>query len=376
MSGDQPGVRGKQCNGIHGVYATRSGKLCAMWRLILLLCWAFSAHAAELPDPVRFSVRLELGDFAAARAWLAAGLPPDFEGERIGTGLMIGAWEGNLALMELFYAHGAQLEATNRFGETALMLAAWKNRKEAVRWLLSHGAAVHRPDHQWTALHYAAFAGHAEIVDLLLAAGADVNARSTNGSTVLMMAVREGHEALVERLLAAGADVGLANDYGEDAVAWAMRQGRFALARRLAGQQRFAALVEEKAAARPASPPRRSEPAPDAVEERLRQARLLEAEGKRDQALAAYREALTLLKTQEKKVGAPKTAPQAIVIRAERRAPQKQTLIFVAEEAAAQEADRLLEKAQRLDAQGRRREAIALYRQAAAAIRSGAVQSP
>lgn len=343
-----------------------------MSRVFLFLACFFlmSARAGELPDPVRFSLRLELGDLAAAREWLAAGLPPDFEGERIGTGLMIGAWEGNLALMELFYAHGAAINAENRFGETALMLAAWKNHAEAVRWLLARGAAINRPERQWTALHYAAFAGHAEIVELLLAAGAEVNARSTNGSTVLMMAVREGHAAIVERLLAAGADAALVNDHGEDAVAWAMRQGRFALARRLAGERRFVQLVEQEAE-RPTPPVQRSLPAPDPVEERLRQARLLEAAGQREQALAAYRQALALLKgSVEEKREDKASAPRAIVIRASRMAPEKQTLRFIAADNAEAEVDRLLAEARSLDAQGRRQDAIERYRRAAAAIRA------
>jgi hypothetical protein len=68
---------------------------------LVLLLGAMPLRAADLPD-ARFFHRHRAGDVAAAREWLDAGLPPDFEGNVIGTGLMIGAWEGNIPMMELF----------------------------------------------------------------------------------------------------------------------------------------------------------------------------------------------------------------------------------------------------------------------------------
>lgn len=358
-----------------------------MFRLLSICCLLLvlsPVARAELPDPVRFSVALELGDITAAKRWLDAGLDPDFEGHLIGTGLMIGAWEGNIALMELFLSRGADIHKTNRFGETALMLATWKNRPEAVHWLLARGARPNRNEREWTALHYAAFAGHAELVDRLISAGADVNARSTNGSTVVMMAAREGHAAIARRLLAAGANPALVNDAGEDAVAWAMRHRHLAIARTLAGAENFAELARAAAQTPPPPPPQRSQAAPDAVEERMRMARLAEAQGKRAEALAHWRQALAELKAAESrradaKVGAGKTAaggpetPRALVIRAQRGAPERQTMGFAYADppATALDTDALLERARAAEAAGRRQAAIEFYRQAAARIRAG-----
>lgn len=350
--------------------------------IFCLLCFALLLPArAELPDPMRFSVALELGNLEQARAWLDAGLDPDFEGAQIGTGLMIGAWEGNLPLMELFYLRGADIHRANRYGETALMLAAWKNRQTAVRWLLDHGARPNRNGREWTALHYAALAGHAELVATLLEAGADINARSTNGSTAIMMAVRESHAELAKRLLEAGANPALKNDYDDDAVAWAMQQGNYDTARALTSAENFGALVRE-ATEQPLPPPVRSVPAPDRVDALLRKARLAELDGQREAALLAYREAWSELKARQapQKVGAGETAqenqdkapriPKGVVIRAKRGAPEQQSLAIQYAESAAADVDQLLEAARAAEAAGQQQHAIGLYRRAAAAIRA------
>ena len=356
--------------------------------LCLLSFLLLSAARAELPDPMRFSVALEVGDVRQAAAWLDEGLHPDFEGDLIGTGLMIGAWEGNLPLMELFLARGADIQRANRHGETALMLAAWKNRPAAVQWLLAHGAQPNRETREWTALHYATFAGHAPLVETLLAAGADVNARSTNGSTVVMMAAREGHAALAKRLLDAGANPAIRNDYAEDAVSWAMRQGNYNIAKTFTSAENFAELVRQ-ATAKPPPPVIRSQPAPDAVDELLRKARLAELEGKRDQALAVYRQAWDTLKSRQapgkvgaseaadksrKTAGKPAAPPQALVIRARRGQPEQQSMRLVSEGDAASAADgadvdRLLEQARGAETAGNRSEALRFYRQVAERLR-------
>jgi len=344
--------------------------------LLIALLFCTAPARAELPDPTRFSVRLELGDVTQARAWLDEGLDPNFEGQLIGTGLMIGAWEGNIPLMALFLARGADINRINRFGETALMLAAWKNRSEALKWLLERGAQTNRPDKEWTALHYATFAGHAPLVDTLLGAGADINARSTNGSTVIMMAAREGHANIAKRLLAAGANPAIKNDFDEDAVAWAMRQGNYDIAKSFTTAENFAELA--RAAERLAAPVR-SIPVPDVIEEYLRMARLAESQGKREEAVTAYRKAFAALKSAQapQKVGAGKTAPppgaktpKSLVIRAKRGDPARQTLSYTYEGSDEASIDRLMEQARAAEAAGRRQEALNLYRQISSRIKS------
>jgi hypothetical protein len=240
-----------------------------------------SARAA-LPDPVAFGNAIEVGEFSRARAWLDEGLDPDTEADRIGTGLMIAAWEGNLPMMELFLSRGADIHRVNRHGEQALQLAAWRGRREAVRWLLDHGADVNRAGKAWGALHYAVFAGHDDVARLLIERGADIDARAPNDSTALMMAAREGREGLAKVLLDAGADPRLENDRGDTALVWAMRHGNLRIAKLVSSVDEFSRAVT----APPESfgTPQRSEPAPSEITELLGRIREAEARGESAEA--------------------------------------------------------------------------------------------
>lgn len=66
----------------------------------------------------------------------------------------------------------------------------------------------------WTPLHHAAYAGHVEIIELLLEAGAAVDAPALNGGTPLMRAIQSSRPSCVNVLLKAGADVNAVNKTG------------------------------------------------------------------------------------------------------------------------------------------------------------------
>jgi hypothetical protein len=199
----------------------------------------WSRDPAALPTPIAFVTNLELGDLDQAKAWLDAGLPPDFMGSRIGSGLMIGAWEGNIDMMRLFISRGADINRMNSNGETAIILAAWRGQLEAVKWLVDRGARINAPPRQWSPLHYAVFAGQREVVDYLMEQGADINALSTNGSSVLMMAIYEGREELARLLIEKGAERGFKNDWGDGALEWAMRYNQVSIARMITNPEEF-----------------------------------------------------------------------------------------------------------------------------------------
>jgi ankyrin repeat protein len=78
----------------------------------------------------------------------------------------------------------------------------------------------------WTPLHYAATNGHLAIMELLLENHAYIDAESPNGTTPLMMAAHYGTPAAVKLLLDAGADPRLRNQLGLSALDFANRGQR------------------------------------------------------------------------------------------------------------------------------------------------------
>lgn len=283
------------------------------------------------PDPARFGATVERGDVETVRGWLDRGLDPDLLADRIGTGLMIAAWEGNLPMMELFVARGADVNAANAKDETALMLAAWKGQLAAVRWLLERGARLNRTGMKWSALHYAAFNGHDQVARYLIDRGAAINARSPNASTPLMMAAREGHEQTARMLLDLGADTRMRNDWGDDALAFAMRYENVRIAKMVSTQEEFA-----RAARAPDSfgPKTRSVAAPARIQALMREMLAAEAAGQLTPEIyenyqAALRDLRAEAEQQAARDDAPET-PKALVIRARRGEPgkEKATLIY------------------------------------------------
>ena len=102
-------------------------------------------------------------------------------------------------------------------GFTPLHLASFFGKREAVELLLAHGAEPDARGRGWmtgTSLHSAASANHTGTAAMLLDAGADPDARQTHGWTALHAAARNGNVALVELLLAHGADPAATNDDG------------------------------------------------------------------------------------------------------------------------------------------------------------------
>ncbi len=78
----------------------------------------------------------------------------------------------------------------------------------------------------WTPLHYAATNGHLAIVRMLLDHHAYIDAESPNGTTPLMMAAHYGTPETVKLLLEAGADPLLKNSIGLTALDFAQRANR------------------------------------------------------------------------------------------------------------------------------------------------------
>jgi ankyrin repeat protein len=211
------------------------------WALLSGALLANAAHA----DPVReLVVAAQMDNFTHVRKLLGKGLSPNtvdpLSGETV---LMIALREGSDEVAaELIADKGLKLEQTAPNGNTALMLAAFKHNKRAVLALLARGAVVTRPG--WTALHYAAASGDAEIAAILLDKFAYIDAESPSQLTPLMIAAREGHLEVAQLLLREGADARLRNNEKLTASQIALR----------AGHEQIAAEIARHIAALPARP--------------------------------------------------------------------------------------------------------------------------
>jgi len=101
---------------------------------------------------------------------------------------------GDCEVVEALLRHGAIMALRDRAGETPLILAAMMGRgHDMVPLLIARGADVNAASHCGDrALHLAAYNGADETVRALLSAGAEINATNADGQTALDLAVSRG----------------------------------------------------------------------------------------------------------------------------------------------------------------------------------------
>jgi ankyrin repeat protein len=85
-------------------------------------------------------------------------------------------------MVAFLLAHGADVNATNAYGQCSLHVAVANSRKDVAAVLLGGGASVNVYDRRgWTPLHLAAFMGDVELAGVLLQNKADINADRNDG---------------------------------------------------------------------------------------------------------------------------------------------------------------------------------------------------
>src|SRR6266853_6231737 len=158
---------------------------------------------------------------------------------------------GNAALIDRLLKAGADVESPNADGQTALMVVTRTSYVDAATILLNHGAKVNgaEPWRGQTALRWAVAQNQSAMVRALVAAGADVNARSkvnnwqrqvtaepraiyrpAGGLTPLLYAAREGCIDCAKYLADAGADLNLADPEQVSPLLLSVLNGHFDLA--------------------------------------------------------------------------------------------------------------------------------------------------
>lgn len=160
------------------------------------------------------------GDSGAARRLLEAGVPVDARYEsRNETMLILAAKAGHLDVVRLLIEHGADPSLVDSNPWDGLYWAVRNGHHEVAEFLLTlqPGAATRiYPDGQ-NLLNVAARGGYLKMIDVLIAAGADVSSADNAGSLVANADIgpRETSSAMVELLLERGARASLS---------WAIRR--------------------------------------------------------------------------------------------------------------------------------------------------------
>jgi uncharacterized protein len=168
------------------------------------------------------------GDMGSVQALLAAKGDPNLT-NRYGVGPMHeAALRADAGLLRMLIDAGADVDVALPQGETPLMLASRTSGVDAVRLLIEHGAKVNVVE-RWqgqTPLMYAAAYDRGEVAAALIAVGADINARTPPGDlpdrkpavryfveipsaglTPVMFAARHGAVSALRVLIKAGADI-------------------------------------------------------------------------------------------------------------------------------------------------------------------------
>ena len=114
------------------------------------------------------------------------------------------------------------LEVENIYGENALMWAAYLGKQELVKKLVDlKKVSINKIG--WSPIHYAASTGQTEILQYLISKGANVDAKSPNETTPMMLASRHGYIQIVKILLNSGADFSIKNQQGMTAIDFASK---------------------------------------------------------------------------------------------------------------------------------------------------------
>ncbi len=136
---------------------------------------------------------------------VAACASAERDDDRASRPLIWAAGEGDDAAVRELLAQGADVHQTSKDGESVLHVASIRGSLETARALLAAGAApdARTPPGQtmyMTPSMWALYHGHAELVELLLEAGADPTAENEHGKSLLVMS-QEAQQPVIEAML-------------------------------------------------------------------------------------------------------------------------------------------------------------------------------
>lgn len=150
-------------------------------------------------------------------------------GPNLETPLAVACQRGLRAFVPWLLAMGADPNSDDRLGQTPVAIAVEAGDAGVVRALLAAGGDVGtaRGRGGGTLLHWGLNRGAVggDMLQVLMGAGCEANARDAAGDTALLCAARAGQGAAARALVVAGADVGAATGTGMTALHLACDRG-------------------------------------------------------------------------------------------------------------------------------------------------------
>lgn len=167
-------------------------------------------------------------DAACVEKLISAGADVSLKTAKEHTPLSTSAAAGKVDVVKMLLSAGAEVNSRDNDGWTPLHQGVKNGHSEVIDMLIKHGADVHAEtrNHNFRSLHSAASRGNAVSVELLLSAGAIVDAKIDTGSAALHLASQNGHTKVVEILLDHGASINLKGYNEQTALSRAARYGR------------------------------------------------------------------------------------------------------------------------------------------------------
>lgn len=172
-----------------------------------------------------FFKAIEIDDSAAISALLRRGLDPNTLATNGGHPLILAIQSGALKSTALLLDHPNAQVETRTGQDESPLMLAALKGYVGICKSLIERGADVNKP-GWTPLHYAATGGHIAVIGLLLDNHAYIDTASPNGTTPLMMAAKYGNAPAVAHLLEAGADPSLKNSLDLTAIDFAISNQR------------------------------------------------------------------------------------------------------------------------------------------------------
>ena len=159
------------------------------------------------------------GKLHAVKWFLEKGATVACENNRGWNMLHSAAQGGDTDIISLIHTHLPNIESKTGKGLTPLMVAALTGKLHAVKWFLKKGAAIAcEAKRGWSPLHYAAKGGDPDTIDLILTHLPDVDSKTADGETPLIIAVFNGKLQGIKYLLERGANPLAKDNKGQDSL--------------------------------------------------------------------------------------------------------------------------------------------------------------